>query len=434
VPFFALMGTGAFVLAMGKFTPLYELLIDHVPTFDMFQGPARWMLLNVFALCVMAAIGTLGWGRGKWTFYGSRLAAAGGAGIVILALLAPNALPDNDAMEALVAASVALGSWLMGVAVLTLSQPDPAYRVTPRYWQAAVILFVALDVAWAGAALNPTAPGDYYDPVELDAVEAGAYGRAYWFEDYQEWVAFEQDDESAPGYFRFGDFRVASDNLETVRRSMLPNLNMLDGAALLNNFDPMQPGDHVDYVERIEALGPERAEALLRAAGVGVVYSDAGPPGWTEDEPGRWVAPEPAPRAWLAPAYLDLAEPATAEDTGSVGTVAEIIEDTPAELRLTVDARANAWLVLADTYYPGWQATVDGERVELHRANGTFRAVAVPPGVHEVTFSYRPAWLLPGVLITLAGSAVAVLLVARPAQGVRGKVATSAHRDSASGR
>jgi hypothetical protein len=194
VPFFALMSTGAFVLAMGKFTPLYGFLVDHVPTLDMFQGPARWMLLNVFALCVMAGIGTLGWGRGKWTFYGARLAAAGGAGIVILALLAPNALPDNDAMEALVAASVALGGWLVGVAVLTLSQPAPAYRVTPRYWQAAVILFVALDVAWAGAALNPTTPAGYYDPIEPDAVEAGAYGRAYWFEDYQEWVAFEQDD------------------------------------------------------------------------------------------------------------------------------------------------------------------------------------------------------------------------------------------------
>jgi uncharacterized membrane protein YfhO len=130
---------------------------------------------------------------------------------------------------------------------------------------------------------------------------------------------------------------------------------------------------------------------------------------------------------------LDLEEPETVEYTGSVGTIVEIVEDTPAEVRLTVDARASAWLVLNDTHYPGWQAAVNGERVELHRANGAFRAVKVSPGVHEVTFSYRPVWLLPGALVTLAGLAIAAVLL-RPAQGVRGKPATSTHGDSASGR
>jgi uncharacterized membrane protein YfhO len=59
------------------------------------------------------------------------------------------------------------------------------------------------------------------------------------------------------------------------------------------------------------------------------------------------------------------------------------------------------WLVLADTWYPGWQAAVDGERVPLYRADYLFRAVEVPPGEHQVSFTYRPLSVRLGVLISI---------------------------------
>ena len=55
------------------------------------------------------------------------------------------------------------------------------------------------------------------------------------------------------------------------------------------------------------------------------------------------------------------------------------------------------YLVLADTFYPGWQARIDGERAAILRANYAFRAVALDAGEHEVVFRYRPLSFIVGV-------------------------------------
>lgn len=73
---------------------------------------------------------------------------------------------------------------------------------------------------------------------------------------------------------------------------------------------------------------------------------------------------------------------------------------TPAAVRITsyennrvaleVDARAPSVLVLHDLYYPGWEATVDGVTKRVMRANVLFRGVEVPAGHHVVAFAFHP--------------------------------------------
>lgn len=62
----------------------------------------------------------------------------------------------------------------------------------------------------------------------------------------------------------------------------------------------------------------------------------------------------------------------------------------------------DGYLVLSDTYYPGWTARVDGAEVEVMRANYDFRAVFLPKGEHVVVFSYFPRLLWMGAMISLA--------------------------------
>ena len=56
---------------------------------------------------------------------------------------------------------------------------------------------------------------------------------------------------------------------------------------------------------------------------------------------------------------------------------------------------------MADTWYPGWQATLDDKPVPLLRADGLFKAVQVPAGEHHIILSYRPPSYKIGALLSL---------------------------------
>ncbi len=82
---------------------------------------------------------------------------------------------------------------------------------------------------------------------------------------------------------------------------------------------------------------------------------------------------------------------------------------------VTASTDAPAWLVLTDTWFPGWTARLDGSDVPIARANHAFRAVALPAGDHEVEFVFRPRGLRTGAAITLVSLGVlAALLAWRP--------------------
>jgi len=87
--------------------------------------------------------------------------------------------------------------------------------------------------------------------------------------------------------------------------------------------------------------------------------------------------------------------------------------DSDEKIALSVVADKPGYLVLADQYYPGWQATVDGLRVKILRANYVQRAVALEAGSHKIEFTYQPESFASGRLITLiALTLLAVILLA----------------------
>lgn len=59
-------------------------------------------------------------------------------------------------------------------------------------------------------------------------------------------------------------------------------------------------------------------------------------------------------------------------------------------------------LILSDSWFPGWEATVDGERVPVLRVDHALRGVVLPAGEHRVEFRYRPASFRGGALLSVA--------------------------------
>ncbi|MDW8109136.1 MAG: YfhO family protein [Candidatus Kryptonium sp.] len=56
---------------------------------------------------------------------------------------------------------------------------------------------------------------------------------------------------------------------------------------------------------------------------------------------------------------------------------------------LKANATGNNLLFLSETWYPNWKCYIDGKEVPVYKANYVFRAVVVPPGIHEIVFVYE---------------------------------------------
>jgi len=78
---------------------------------------------------------------------------------------------------------------------------------------------------------------------------------------------------------------------------------------------------------------------------------------------------------------------AVVQDTASVAVITAY---EPNRLTYDVNSGKGGVLVFSEIYYPGWNATVDGEPVELGRVDYVLRAVNVKPGRHEVVLSFFP--------------------------------------------
>jgi len=85
------------------------------------------------------------------------------------------------------------------------------------------------------------------------------------------------------------------------------------------------------------------------------------------------------------------------------GEPATFVVDDEAAVELEVNAAAPGLVVLADSFYSGWEATVDGVPAPIVPTNLLFRGVRVPAGNHRVRFEYHP-WTVPaGALASAVG-------------------------------
>jgi hypothetical protein len=131
----------------------------------------------------------------------------------------------------------------------------------------------------------------------------------------------------------------------------------------------------------------------------------------------RWVPDSPAAVAAMRDEAFDPAQSAVvigdgtdaAPATAGVGSAA-ILDYTPESIRLRAAVEQDALLVLADAFYPGWLATVDGQAEKVVMVDGMFRGLFLPEGEHEVVFHYRPRSFRVGTVATLAGVVLTVLI------------------------
>ena len=435
--FLALMLPVTLVLALGRNTPVFPFLYAHVPTFNLFQAPARMLVWLEFALALLAGAGAGQVGplteRAKFWV---RLSAAGSVSIILTGAACLAVIPSQTALgqqlQTVARALLTLGVSLLLSCVALLSRPagdDDGTTNGGRVlgWQLAVAAFVAADLIYAGWGLNPGAAPDLYrrPPAAAPALHAALDAapsphRLFEFPDdeyvvkYSDFLPFKQ----------FGPPELAVD----MRASEVSNIAMVDGLASSNNYEPLVSARYADFIEVISATSSVN---LLHLMDVGVIVSGSpltlpvvtqgGPvtfyqmPGPGEPRRVRVVySPRTVPDAAAAkaavvdPAFVPEREVILeAGDTGPANIA------PPWPLVPTVDGPIYSvsltqpgWVVISDTCYPGWAAYVDGQPAPLRCADYAFWAVAAPAGQHTVALRYRPLSFAVGLWVSFVAWAI----------------------------
>jgi len=130
--------------------------------------------------------------------------------------------------------------------------------------------------------------------------------------------------------------------------------------------------------------------------------------------------PDTFPRAFLASSYviggvtelftkdlnrretLVLEEKPDIEPKTGTGS-ATIASYTPNRIAIETASEVPKLLFLSDPFDTGWEATVDGKKSQIYRADYDFRAVAVPAGSHHVEFRYHPLEFRWGIILSIIG-------------------------------
>lgn len=185
-------------------------------------------------------------------------------------------------------------------------------------------------------------------------------------------------------------FGVAPTDEDTLR-ARLPLLSLLGVRAVLTVHplrEPLPPGLDLAYADGQAWVYRNRA-ALPRAFVVPRAEVGLSP----EEVRERML------RADFRPAEAVFLEEEPREMVGGfTGPEARLTVDEPG--RVVVETRGGGWLLLADAFYPGWRAWVDGAPTPIYRADYVLRAVPLGPGAHQVEFRYEPVWFRLGCWVS----------------------------------
>lgn len=139
----------------------------------------------------------------------------------------------------------------------------------------------------------------------------------------------------------------------------------------------------VYFVSRAAVVGP-KAEYLDALASV---------------DPSRSVIFRRKPPGWHAPT----------EPCPRPQGQAKMLSFSPQRVKVGVTAERQGYLVMGQNAFPGWKAELDGKPVPMLRAYGFLCAVEVPPGQHQVVFSYAEPLVWVGLALSLAALLVLLL-------------------------
>jgi len=454
-----LLGSLALLLALGRFGGLYEVFSHVVPFWSVFRYPEKLMGVVSFAVAMLAGAGldALRAGKGSPTPWLAMAILCAGVWLGLRTEAASawtavhwgaseslaGAMTGSAARAFLFSAVTALGLWLAVLAAQRGWLRQGMFLLT-------VVALVALDLWRAN-----------FDAYHLGPAEAAAFT-----------PPLAKVLQAREGRLEAGRFRIVTISSEGRFAIRLPehvdrllgpegpgSVRHRQGLDLEHNalFHIESANHYLPGFNAAFAILPRQQHGMETTARFNIKYF-IGPRLHTRDprlagmlmaelldydlalfrnpvpvkprvylsrKPERVDAPvDPAAlaaRADFLSGEVDVLETSDVTLPGPARAGTAVIERyAPEAVRVRVETPQPAVLILLDAFDKGWTATLEnGVALPIMRANALARAVAVPAGLHTVTFRYETPLLWAGAGASLTGCLLCLAMLARARGGTR---------------
>jgi hypothetical protein len=440
----AAIGLVAILFMLGRFTYLYDL-VPQIPLLGGMRIPARfgmWLVLAVAALATEGVerlrLGCLIRWRTVAIIWLMLIAIA--LTIAIIAYARPLFAPPPDTPTQadfnretqtaaawwtwmtllhrellpglLRLAALALATWLVLAAIARAPARNGGTRRALLF--SSLVALVCVELLWPQRNNLPRVEPRYWD-------EAPATAKTILADRNHQRVFGYPNVTTAPR-----DYAQVPVDFFPIRDWLSWSLPPVFGLPSAGGVSPLVPERMVEFTNKSQTMARRDLEGTTHVLGdrldpadfervfpVGRVWIGTNPRALPRARlAGRPIYAETPQKAAEALSYLkredtdrliveDPARPLSPE-TRVEGT-AVIMVDLPEHLVVETLSPGQAYLVLADSFDPGWSATVDGSPVPIHPAYLAFRAVYLPAGAHSVEFRYEPAGFRSGLLTGAIG-------------------------------
>jgi hypothetical protein len=420
-------GVGIF-FSLGKFNPLYPLIHEWMPLFNMFKYPQKFFLLCAYALVFLSA-----WGLDR--FVEGITNNKGEMKKLLLALLVTGGFVagvfglhvNRAGLESL----VILLLLAVGIFALHFKKINGFFAL--------LLLLLLVDLMGKNAMLIPLIDRTFYtDPPPL-AQRLG--GTADSFRVYNGMLPIKQERKkvdskpitnganSSQQTFNLLDIQLAT------RDQVYPNLGAIYGLAYVEGSATLMLKNSLLWYESFQMPDNARKIRILKRSNVKYWVtedyeqfpSDQSPRGikkvieFADALPRAFLVGEArvVPDAQLLNLYYDAAfdplkevllkEPVEIKSDKNFSGQVEQVSYQPNRVSVKTRQNGEGFLVLLDSWFPGWKVEVDGVPERIYQANHFYRGVKLKSGTHQIEFSYEPVGLRMGVIIS--GVALTLLLI-----------------------
>ncbi len=431
---------GSLALALGSNALIYPLLFRYLPFLSAIRFPEKFFFLTYVLILVVTMRGLKGFlfdqtkTKAPIIILGSIFLAW--LGLYLICKFQSEIVTDfivaNSSTQSLsnihVKATVSVLTNLqrqviLSFALLILLIFVKTDKIRPLFFSILLVFVVYVDLAWAHRGFLFAVHPNRVDGISPVLLSSENRSTRFFF--------YPARNDLHPAFFSVNGRPTFEQAVALSFQNYLPNVGVMRGVDYFQEIDALGRRAYNDFLTIANNLEFDSQIRLLRTFNVGHVVSFRELP-----EKGiRLIGKFPKSFSWLYsvegtvprayvvnrtfvekvplkalqrlsnPEFDPLREVVLVNDLpiqpkGPLNAHVRIQRYENSLVAIQVAASDDGILVLADSFYPGWKAFVDGKETRIVRANHFFRAVAFPRGEHWIEFRYEPQSFKLGLIIS----------------------------------